>query len=74
MPKEKFKKVSFTADGKKVSFKAKMKKRKVKYNFPKNPSKGELKTIHNKRRKRKITFEATGKKFPAWKIIRNVKA
>ncbi len=69
--------VSFkTSSGKRISFKAKMKKNKVKYNFPKNPKKGELKTIRNLKRKRKITFRATGysgQKFgqPKWIIISN---
>ena len=38
--------------------------------LPKTPAKGEVYTLA--RRKRLITFQATGKKFPKWKIISNV--
>ena len=54
-------------DGSTVSFNKKV--RPKKFNFPKDPKKGEQVTIvnHNKR----ITFEATGKKYPKWTIIKN---
>ena len=44
--------------------------------LPKNPKKGERTTITKivKGHKRKMTFEATGKKFPKFKIISNEKA
>jgi hypothetical protein len=45
--------------------------------LPKNPKKGEkfLRITNSKNGKRKITFQATGKKgFGKWKIISNKKA
>jgi len=46
------------------------KRKRKKHNFPKNPRKGQRKTITV--RGRKVTFEATGKKgFGAWRIVSN---
>jgi hypothetical protein len=43
-----------------------------KHSFPKNPKKGDRKTISV--RGRKVTFQATGKKgFGAWRIVSSTK-